>query len=289
MSVTGTTEAIGSGRRRPSDEISGKRVGVGGVNRMGVLAASIAHEVKQPLSAIVTNGATSLRWLARPEPDVEKIRERTRRMVADARRAAEILDGIQAMANRREPKLVRLLLDDVVQESVAFLRHEFKSMDVSVALDLAPDLPHVAGDRTQLQQVIVNLAINGVQAMAQSGGRNILFRTLLPNPGTVCCIIEDSGPGIDPAHLPRLFDVFFTTKDTGMGMGLAISRSIIAAHDGQIEADNNSSLGGARFSIYLPRNRRSVRRRTDRGNTANDCFCSRSDAVDERHERTPVM
>jgi C4-dicarboxylate-specific signal transduction histidine kinase len=252
MCVTGTTEAVGSGRRRPSDKISRKRVGVGRVTRVRVLAASIAHEVKQPLSAIVTNGATSLRWLARPEPDVEKIRERIRCMVADARRAAEILDGIQAMANRREPKRMQLLLDDVVQESAVFLCHEFRSMEVSVALDLAPNPPHVAGDRGQLQQVIVNLAINAVQAMARSGGRNILFRTLLPNPGTVCCTIEDSGPGIDPAYLPRLFDVFFTTKDTGMGMGLAISRSIIAAHDGHIEADNNSVLGGARFSISLP-------------------------------------
>lgn len=252
MSVTETAEAIGSGRRRRSDKIPRKCVAVGSVTRMRVLAASIAHEVKQPLSAIVTNGETSLRWLARAEPDVEKIRERIRRMVADARRAAEILDGIQAMANRREPKRMRLLLDDVVRESAVFLCHEFRSMEVSVVLDLAPDLPHVAGDRAQLQQVIVNLAINAVQAMAQSGGRGILVRTVLPNPGTVCCTIEDSGPGIAPAHLSRLFDVFFTTKDTGMGMGLAISRSIITAHDGHIEADNNSSLGGARFSIFLP-------------------------------------
>lgn len=135
-----------------------------------------------------------------------------------------------------------------------FLRHEFQSKDISISLDLAPGLPRVVGDRTRLQQVIVNLAINAVQAMARSGGRKILVRAILSDPETVCFMIEDSGTGIDPTHLPRLFDGFFTTKETGMGIGLAISRSIIESHDGHIRADNNSSLGGARFSFDLPAN-----------------------------------
>jgi signal transduction histidine kinase len=177
-------------------------------------------------------------------------------VVADARRASEIVDGIRAMATRRAPTLVLLSLDYVIQQSMIFLRHEFQSRGISVSLDLAPELPQIVGDRTQLQQVIVNLAMNAVQAIVQSEGvrRSILIRAVLSDPETVCCNIEDSGPGIDPTHLPHLFDSFFTTKDTGMGMGLAISRSIIEAHDGQIRADNNSALGGARFSFALPAN-----------------------------------
>jgi signal transduction histidine kinase len=139
---------------------------------------------------------------------------------------------------------------------MAFLRHEFRSKDVSVSIDLAPDVPQIVGDRIQLQQVLVNLVVNAVQAMEESGvaRRGILIRTSLSDPETVCCTIEDSGPGVDQADLPHLFDTFFTTKDSGMGMGLAITQSIIEAHGGQIRADNASSLGGARFSFGLPVN-----------------------------------
>ena len=131
-----------------------------------------------------------------------------------------------------------------------------QSRGISFSLDLTSELPQIVGDRTQLQQVVVNLAINAAQAMTQSGRgrRSILVQTMLSDPETVCCTIEDSGPGIDPEHLPRLFDSFFTTKDTGMGMGLAICRSIVEAHGGRIGADNSSALGGARFSFTLPSN-----------------------------------
>jgi signal transduction histidine kinase len=137
-----------------------------------------------------------------------------------------------------------------------FLRHEFQSRHIAVSLELAPNLPQVVGDRTQLQQVVVNLSINAVQAMAQSeeARPSLLIRTMRSAPEMAHCHIEDSGPGIDPAHLPHLFDSFFTTKDAGMGMGLAISRSIIEAHGGYIQADNASALGGARFSFALPAN-----------------------------------
>jgi C4-dicarboxylate-specific signal transduction histidine kinase len=226
------------------------------VTCLGVLTASIAHEINQPLAAIITNAETSLRWLDRSEPDVEKTREIIKHVVADARRASEIIDRLRAMATRRAPKQARLSLDEVIQEAMVFLRREFQSKDVSVSLDLAPGLPQVVGDRTQLQQVIVNLAINAAQAMSHSGKarRSISVRTTRSDSDTVCCLIEDSGPGIAPAHLPHLFDSFFTTKDSGMGMGLAICRSIIEAHDGYIRADNDSSLGGARFSFTLPAN-----------------------------------
>jgi signal transduction histidine kinase len=125
---------------------------------------------------------------------------------------------------------------------------------VSVSLDLPPDLPKVVGDRTQLQQVIVNLAINAVQALAKSDAtqKRIAIRTQQLDAETVRCIVEDSGPGIEPEHLPRLFDGFFTTKETGMGLGLPIAQSIVEAHNGRIHADNNSALGGARFVFDLP-------------------------------------
>jgi PAS domain S-box-containing protein len=260
----GRLEYIGAAQdvtqRRLSEEALGKArselAHVARVTSLGVLTASIAHEVNQPLAAIITNGETGLRWLARPQPDVERARELTKHVVADARRASEIIGRIRAMVTRRIPEPTLLSLGDIVAESMVFLRHEFQSQSVSVSLDLAPELPRVVGDRTQLQQVVVNLAINAVQAMAQSEAvrRSICIRTMLSQPEAVCCIVEDSGPGIDPTHLPCLFDGFFTTKDTGMGMGLPISRSIVEAHDGRIRADNDSALGGARFSFSLPAN-----------------------------------
>jgi signal transduction histidine kinase len=134
------------------------------------------------------------------------------------------------------------------------LHQEFQSRNVSNSLDLAPDLPKVMVDRTQLQQVIVNLVINAVQAITISevARRNIAIRTQQIDAEMVCFIVEDSGPGIDAEHLPRLFDSFFTTKETGMGLGLPIARSIIEAHNGTIRADNSSTLGGARLIIELP-------------------------------------
>jgi len=245
-------------QRRLSERVLGKArselMHMARVTSLGVLTASIAHEVNQPLGAIVTNGETGLRWLARPDLDVEKVRELLKRVVADARRASDIVDRIRAMAAGRAPRHARLSLDEIVEESMVFLHHEFQSRGISVSLELAPQLPQIVGDRTQLQQVIVNLAINALQAMAPSKGRSLLIRSLRSDSGTVCCKVEDSGPGIAPTDLPHLFDSFFTTKDAGMGMGLPISRSIIEAHGGHIRADNDSTLGGARFSFALPVN-----------------------------------
>ena len=221
---------------------------------LGVLTASIAHEVKQPIGAIFANAESSLRLLTQREPDLEKVRVFTNRMVADARRVSEIVDRIRNTASRRAPEQEELSLDEVINESLNFLYHELQLKGVTVTLDLARDLPQVLGDRTQLQQVIVNLVMNAAQAMTQVAATepSISLRAQLSNPQIACCVVEDSGPGIDPKHLPRLFDSFFTTKDTGMGLGLAICRSIVESHGGRIRADNNSALGGARFSFDLP-------------------------------------
>jgi PAS domain S-box-containing protein len=236
------------------DKVRSELAHVSRVVSLGALTASIAHEVNQPLASIITNGETGLRWLARPEPDLEKVQRLTKRIVDDARRAAEIIDRIRTMASRGATKQSVVTLSEIVAESTTFLQHEFQARGVSISLDLAPGLPKVFGNRTQLQQVIVNLAMNAVQALTKSDAASIsiAIRTQQIDAEAVCCIVEDSGPGIDAEHLPHLFDSFFTTKETGMGLGLPIVQSIIEAHNGRIRADNNSALGGARFIFDLP-------------------------------------
>ena len=224
------------------------------ISMLGELTALVAHEVNQPLAAVVTNGEAALRWLNRAEPELAEARESIRSIVDDGQRAGDIIARIRAMAGGRVPQQTALSLHDIIEESMMFLRHEFQSKEVAVSLDLAPALPPVLGDRIQLQQVVVNLGINAVQAMAHAatGRRQLAIRTMLTGRNTLCCTLEDSGPGIKSDHLTQLFERFFTTNDGGMGMGLPISRSIIEAHGGQIRADNESAFGGARFSFTLP-------------------------------------
>jgi signal transduction histidine kinase len=173
-------------------------------------------------------------------------------MVADAQWASDIVARIRDMASQRAPERKLLSIDDVIHESLSFLRHELQLKGIVVSLDVPRRLPQVGGDRTQLQQVIVNLIINALQTTTQleRTDHSISVRAMLPDPDTVRCTIEDSGPGIGPEHFPRLFDSFFTTKDAGLG--LAICRSIAEAHGGRIRADNHSALGGARFTLELP-------------------------------------
>jgi C4-dicarboxylate-specific signal transduction histidine kinase len=224
------------------------------ISVLGELTASIAHEINQPLAAMLTNGETALRWLNRPEPNLAKARDLMQRVADDGRRSADIIARIREMAAGRAPRPTALSLNDVITDSMIFLHHELQSKGVAISVDLAPALPQITGDRTQLQQVVVNLAINAAQAMAQActTRRMLLIQTRLSDAETVCCTFEDSGPGIGPGHLDHLFDRFFTTKDAGMGMGLPISRSIIEAHGGQFRADNKSAYAGARFSFQLP-------------------------------------
>lgn len=222
------------------------------VATLGELTASIAHEVNQPLAAIATNGEASLRWLDRPEPNVEEVRVLAGRMVADARRAADVIGRIRTMATRHEPERESLSVNEVITETLGFLQREFQAHDVGVTFFPAADLPSVFADRTQLQQVVVNLAVNAVQAMAQGGDgeRRLMFRTLAAAGGRIRVEIEDSGPGVPPADLRRLFESFYTTKKSGLGLGLSICRSIVEAHGGEINCENTGS--GALFSFTLP-------------------------------------
>ena len=220
---------------------------------LGVLTASIAYEVNQPLSAIALNSESSLRWLTLVEPDIEKVRLLTKRIAADARRAHEIVERILDMTRQQAPEQNLLSIDDVINESLSLLQHELQENRIIVSLDLKRGLPQIVGNRAQLQQVIVNLTINAIQAITEldAADRRISIRTELSDPETARCSIEDSGPGIDPEQLARIFDTFFSTKDTGIGLGLAICRSIIEAHGGGIRASNNAVSGGACFSFDL--------------------------------------
>ncbi|MEA2995927.1 MAG: hypothetical protein QOG74_1476 [Alphaproteobacteria bacterium] len=221
---------------------------------LGELSASISHELNQPLAAIRLSGEAGLRWLDRSEPDLAEVRAAMNSMFADARRADDIITRIRAMATRRATERTVLPLDDVIREALLFLGHEVRWRAVMVSHEPAPGAPKVLADRTQLQQVVVNLALNAMQAMEQAETREprIGIRTAVVDSASLHCTIEDSGPGIPPEHLDCLFDSFFTTKEHGMGMGLAICRSIIENHGGHVTADNGSVHGGARFRFTLP-------------------------------------
>jgi signal transduction histidine kinase len=223
------------------------------VATLGALAASIAHEVNQPLAAIVANGDANLRWLDREVPPLDTVREGLERMIADAERASSVVNRVRALA-RKDPSEHRLIdLNAVINDVVKLVAREIASQAVSLRLELAPALPAVRGDRVQLQQLIINLVINGIQAMAGIDGRprRLTIRSERDEAGEVRLCVEDSGNGIDPANANRLFDAFYTTKSGGMGLGLSICRSIVEAHGGRIWAANHG-VGGARFAFTLP-------------------------------------
>ncbi|UGX90516.1 ATP-binding protein [Bradyrhizobium barranii subsp. barranii] len=215
------------------------------VSMLGELTASIAHEVNQPLAAIATNAAAGLRWLNRPIPDMAEVRSAIENMATDTRRAANIVARVHGMASRKAPERAVLSLDDVIREALLFLRHEMESRGVTILHRPHAEAALVLGDRTQLQQVIVNLAINAVQAMTQAGRHHgrIVISTAAQDATTLCCSVEDNGPGISAEHAGRLFESFFTTKESGMGMGLPICRSIVEAHGGRIDAEGLSTEG----------------------------------------------
>jgi C4-dicarboxylate-specific signal transduction histidine kinase len=195
------------------------------VSMLGELMASIAHELNQPLAALAANGTAGLRFLRRPQPDMGKACDALQAIVANAECAGEIIARIRGMAVGRMPQRLSLSLDDVIDEALLFLRPERQAKRVTVSL--APALPPVLGDRTQLQQVIVNLAINAIHAMAQARAAQpiLAIEATASTPDCLVCTLEDSCPGIAPEHFTRLFDSFFTTREAGTGMGLAICRS----------------------------------------------------------------
>ncbi|WP_164933939.1 PAS domain-containing sensor histidine kinase [Bradyrhizobium guangzhouense] len=225
----------------------------GRIATLGELATSIAHEINQPLAAIVTNGETSLRWLARADQNTEKVTQLTSRIVSNARRASDIIHRIRGMAAKHEPEKRLIDLNEVLEEALLFIRHDIDSKAIILSANFGADLPKVLGDRIQLQQVIINLLVNSIQAIVQSGQpiRRIDVKTSIDDEGSVALSVFDNGPGVPGADLSRVFDSFFSTKDAGLGIGLTICQSIITAHGGRI-AGTNRQKGGAHFHFTVP-------------------------------------
>jgi PAS domain S-box-containing protein len=222
------------------------------VTTLGELAASIAHEVNQPLGAIVADANACLNWLAATAPRLDEAREALGAIVDEGHRAAEVIQRIRQLARRAEPQKERLNVNGVIRDASALVRNEALSRRVSLWTVLGSALPPVLGDRVQLQQVLINLAINGMDAMATitDGPRELVIRSQSESDG-VLVTVRDSGTGIAPQNMDRIFDAFFTTKSSGMGMGLSICRSIVEAHGGRLWAGAN--LGpGATLQFSLP-------------------------------------
>jgi C4-dicarboxylate-specific signal transduction histidine kinase len=221
---------------------------------LGELTASIAHEVIQPLTAIGTNIEATQLWLDRLPLNLEEVRELMARTAAEVQRAADIINRVRAMAVRSAPEQLRMTVNPVIEEAILFLRHELQLNSVGVSLHLEDHLPEIHGDRVQLQQVIVNLAINAIQAMNNTAiaARRLLISTSLITDSWVYITFEDTGPGIASESRDRVFERFFTTKSGGMGIGLPICRAIIEAHRGRIDVANRSDSCGALIKIALP-------------------------------------
>jgi signal transduction histidine kinase len=222
---------------------------------MGQLTASIAHEVNQPLAAVVANAEACLRWLGRETPDLDAARRSVKWVIDDGNRASGVIRRFRALANKTRIEKVPLDVNDVVSETVALIQRELISHQASLRVELAFSPPMILGDRVQLQQVIINLVMNGIEAMESvtDRSRELVIRSGQDETHEVIVSVTDCGVGISAENAERLFNAFFTTKSGGMGMGLSICRSIIEAHGGQISATDNLPHG-ATFQFTLPAN-----------------------------------
>lgn len=227
---------------------------VAGVTSLGVLTASIAHEVNQPLSGIVTNASTCLRMLDSDPPNIDGARETARRTIRDGNRASEVVARLRALFKRKEVGAEPVDLNDAAQEVVALSLSELQRNRILVQLEFDESLPTVKGDRTQLQQVILNLVRNASDAMrdVEDRPKQLLIKTESDDGKKIQLTVRDSGIGFTPDAVERLFESFFTTKDDGMGMGLSVSRSIIEAHHGRLWASANDGPGSS-FAFAIPR------------------------------------
>jgi PAS domain S-box-containing protein len=223
------------------------------VATMGQLAASIAHEVKQPIAATVSNAQAGLRWLSREPPDLEEVRQTLAQIVKDGNRAADVIGRIRDLIKKAPPRKMRLDINGAIREVIELTRGEALKNGVSVQTELANGLALIQGDRVQLQQVLLNLIINAIEAMsgASEGARELLVSTGKAEAGGVLIAVRDSGPGLAPTTLDRLFEPFYSTKSSGLGLGLSICRSIIEAHGGRLWASTNVPRG-AIFQFTVP-------------------------------------
>jgi C4-dicarboxylate-specific signal transduction histidine kinase len=222
------------------------------VTTMGELTASLAHEVNQPIAAAVTNASTCMHWLAGDTPNLEEARAAISRIVKDGMRAAEIIGRIRLLFKKGTPQRELLDVNEVIQEIIVLLQAEAMRYSISVRTELAGDLPHIRGDRVQLQQVMMNLIMNSIDAMEDvDGPRKLAIKSQLAENEQLMVSITDTGMGLPPQEADQIFNAFFTTKPHGTGMGLRISRSIIESHGGRLWAADNSPRG-ASFCFTLP-------------------------------------
>ena len=222
------------------------------VTTMGELTASLAHEVNQPIAAAVTNANTCLRWLTRERPDLEEAREAASRIVKDATRAASIISRVRLLFKKGTPQRELLDVNEAIREMIVLLRSEATRYNITVRMELAADLPRIMGDRVQLQQVLMNLIVNGIDAMKEvDAARGLAVKSHRTEEEEVLVSVSDTGVGLPPQQADQLFNAFFTTKPNGTGMGLRISRSIVESHGGRLWAEDNSPRG-ASFHFALP-------------------------------------
>jgi PAS domain S-box-containing protein len=243
-------------RKRAEEELHEAQAGLAHVTRvtaLGELAASIAHEVNQPLAAVVTNAAACLRWLDRETPNLDEARGTVRSIIKDGSRAGEVIQRVRGLVNKTAGQKAPLHLNEVVDEVITLVQHELFSHRVLLRLELAPALPLVLADRIQLQQVILNLVVNGIEAMqaVTDRPRELVIQTHQDETHQILLTVKDCGIGIAADNADRLFDAFFTTKSSGMGIGLSICRSIVDAHGGRLSASGNVGPG-ATFQFTLP-------------------------------------
>jgi PAS domain S-box-containing protein len=248
MDITAAREAEEALRRAQAELAHASRVAT-----LGELSASIAHEVNQPLAAIVASGEAAIRWLDREVPENERAQRAIVRLLNEALRASQVIHRIRELAKKAEPEMTQVDVNGLVEDVVTLVHREAVGQRVAVQTQPAPELPPVLGDRIQLQQVLINLVINGIQAMAPvtDRARVLAIRTQLRGDDEVLIAVEDAGVGIAPENLDRLFSAFYTTKPDGMGMGLSITRSILEAHGGRVWATPNSGPGMT-FQFTLP-------------------------------------
>ena len=222
------------------------------VMTMGELAASIAHEINQPLAAIANNGSACLRWLAGDSPNLEEARKTAQHIIRDGQRAGEVIARIRSLLRKTEAKKTRLDINQTIQEIITLTRNEATRKSVTLRLELAPDLPPVWGDRVQLQQVMLNLVMNGIESMAAKTGPppELLIYSKRYETDQILVAVQDFGVGLGSQNIEEIFNAFFTTKAQGLGMGLAISRSIVEDHGGRLWVTPNEGAG-ATFQFTL--------------------------------------
>jgi C4-dicarboxylate-specific signal transduction histidine kinase len=242
-------------RNRAEEELrqaQGDLARISRVTTMGELTASLAHEVNQPIAAAVTDANTCLRWLTRDQPDLGEAREAASRIVRDAARATEIISRIRSLFKKGTPQRELVDVNETIRGMIELLRSEATRYSISMRTELSENLPKIMGDRVQLQQVLLNLMINSIEAMKEVGGpRELSIKSQGAEDEHLMVSISDSGVGLPPQQADRIFDSFFTTKRDGTGMGLRISRSIVESHGGRLWSADNPPRG-ASFRFTLP-------------------------------------